>query len=43
VVLITGHAVPAETVDTNRELVSEVMFKPIRFHDLNSALSQALS
>ena len=43
VVLITGHAVSAETVDTNRELVSEVMFKPIRFDDLNSALSHALA
>ncbi len=43
VVLITGHAVNAETVDTNRELVSEVMFKPICFDDLNSALCHALS
>jgi PAS domain S-box-containing protein len=43
VVLITGHAIPAETVDTNRELVSEVMFKPIRFDDLSSTLSQVLS
>lgn len=43
VVLITGYAVPQETVDSNRELVSEVIFKPIRFDDLSSALSQALS
>ncbi|MEK6284679.1 MAG: response regulator [Acidobacteriota bacterium] len=43
VVLITGHAVPAETVDDNRELVSEVIFKPILFDDLNSTLSHVLS
>jgi CheY-like chemotaxis protein len=43
VVLITGYAVPPETVHTNRELVSEVIFKPIRFDDLSSTLSQILS
>jgi PAS domain S-box-containing protein len=43
VVLITGHAVPPETVDNNRDLVSEVMFKPIRFDDLSSTMSQVLS
>jgi CheY-like chemotaxis protein len=43
VVLITGYAVPRETVDNNRELVSEVILKPIRFDDLSSTLSQVLS
>ncbi len=43
VVLITGYAVPPEMVDSNRALVSEVLFKPIRFDDLSSTLSQVLS
>jgi CheY-like chemotaxis protein len=43
VVLITGHALAPETVDNNRGLVSEVIFKPVRFDDLNSTLSQVLS
>jgi len=43
VVLITGHAVSPETVDNNRDLVSEVMLKPIRFDDLSSTMSQVFS
>jgi len=43
VILITGYAVPREAVDTNRELVSEVILKPIRFDDLSSTLSQVLA
>jgi len=43
VVMITGFAVPPETVDSNRELVSEVIFKPIRFDDLSLTLSNVLS
>ena len=43
VVLITGHAVPPEMVASNRELVSEVIFKPIRFDDLSSTMSHVLS
>lgn len=43
VVLITGYAVPRETVDSNRDLVSEVISKPIRFDDLSSTLNQVLS
>jgi|GEM_PF-604570 len=43
VVLITGHSVSPETVDNNRDLVSEVMFKPIRLDDLSSTMSQVLS
>lgn len=43
VVLITGHSVPTETVDNNRDLVSEVMLKPIRFDDLSSTMSDVLS
>jgi DNA-binding NtrC family response regulator len=43
VVLMTGYAVPPETVHKNRELVSEVIFKPIRFDDLSSTLNQVLS
>lgn len=43
VVMITGYAVPSETVDSNRELVSDVIFKPIRFDDLTLTLSNVLS
>jgi PAS domain S-box-containing protein len=43
VVLITAYAIPSEMVDGNRELVSEVIFKPIRFDDLSSTMSQVLS
>ena len=43
VVMITGYAVPPEMVYSNRELVSEVIFKPIRFDDLNLTLSHVLS
>lgn len=43
VVMITGHAVSPETADNNRDLVSEVMFKPIQFDDLNSTMSDLLS
>ncbi|HTF37490.1 MAG TPA: PAS domain S-box protein, partial [Blastocatellia bacterium] len=43
VVLITGYAVPPELVASNRDLVSDVIFKPIRFDDLTSTLSQVLS
>lgn len=43
VVLITGYAVPPETVHDNRDLVSEVIFKPIRYDDLSMTLSQVLS
>jgi len=42
VVMITGYAVPQETVDSNRDLVSEVIFKPIRFDDLSLTLSHVL-
>jgi PAS domain S-box-containing protein len=43
VVLITGNALEPEIVDGNRGLVSEVIFKPVRFDDLSSAMDQALS
>jgi PAS domain S-box-containing protein len=43
VVLITGYAVPPDLADDNRELVSEVIFKPIRFDDLSSTMNQVLS
>ena len=43
VVMITGYAVPPDTVYNNRELVNEVIFKPIRFDDLSLALSNVLS
>lgn len=43
VVMITGYAVPAETVASNREIVSEVLCKPIRFDDLSWTLSHVLS
>lgn len=43
VVLITGHSVSPETVEINRDLVSEVMFKPICLDDLSSTMSQVLS
>src|SRR5262249_8071819 len=43
VVLMTGYAVASDMVDTKRELVSEVIFKPILFEDLSSTLNQVLS
>jgi PAS domain S-box-containing protein len=43
VVMITGYVVPPETVDSNRDLVSEVIFKPIRLDDLSLTLSNVLS
>ncbi|HSB12207.1 MAG TPA: GAF domain-containing protein [Blastocatellia bacterium] len=43
VVLITGYAVPRETVEFNRDLVSEVISKPIRFDELSSTLNQVLA
>jgi PAS domain S-box-containing protein len=43
VVLITGYAVSPDIVASNRELVSEVIFKPIRFDDLSSTMSLVLS
>jgi PAS domain S-box-containing protein len=43
IVLITGHAVPAETINHHRDLVNEVIFKPIRFDDISATLSQVLS
>jgi len=43
VVLITGYTVLPGMIDNNRELVSEVIFKPIRFDDLSSTLSQVFS
>jgi CheY-like chemotaxis protein len=42
IVLVTGHAVPAETVNHNRDLVNEVIFKPIRFDDISATLSHVL-
>jgi DNA-binding NtrC family response regulator len=43
IVLITGHAVPAETINHHRDLVNEVIFKPIRFDDISATLGQVLS
>jgi DNA-binding NtrC family response regulator len=43
VVLITGHTVPTETVDNNRDIVNEVLFKPIQLDDLSATMSQLLS
>jgi two-component system response regulator YesN len=43
VVLITGYAVADEMVDRNREFVSEVIIKPIRFDDLSSTMNHVLS
>jgi PAS domain S-box-containing protein len=43
IVLITGYAVPPETVTNNRELVNDVIFKPIRFDDISATLSEVLS
>jgi PAS domain S-box-containing protein len=43
VVLITGYAVPPETVDSNREIINDVIFKPVRFDDLSTTLSQLLA
>jgi PAS domain S-box-containing protein len=43
IVLITGHAVPAETISHHRDLVNEVVLKPIRFDDISTTLSHVLS
>jgi CheY-like chemotaxis protein len=43
IVLITGYAVPTETINHHRDLVNEVVFKPIRFDDISATLSQVLS
>jgi PAS domain S-box-containing protein len=43
IVLITGYAVPPETVNHHRDLVNEVIFKPIRFDDISATLNQVLS
>jgi PAS domain S-box-containing protein len=43
IVLITGHAVPVETVNHHRDLVNEVIFKPIRFDDISATLGHVLS
>ena len=43
VVLITGHAVARDTLDTNRDLVSDVISKPIRLDDLSSTLNHVLA
>lgn len=43
VVLITGHSLPPEEVDKKREIVSDVIFKPVRLDDMHSTLSQVLA
>ncbi|HXG95288.1 MAG TPA: GAF domain-containing protein [Blastocatellia bacterium] len=43
IVLITGYGVPPETISHRRELVNEVLFKPIRFDDITTTLGQVLS
>jgi PAS domain S-box-containing protein len=43
IVLITGYAVPPETVNHHRDLVNEVIFKPIRLDDISATLSQVLA
>jgi PAS domain S-box-containing protein len=43
VVLITGYAVSPDIVDSNRDLVSEVILKPIRFDELSTTMIQVLS
>lgn len=43
IILMTGYAVTAETVKNHRELVNEVVFKPIRFDEISVTLGQVLS
>ncbi|HEX8184093.1 MAG TPA: ATP-binding protein, partial [Blastocatellia bacterium] len=43
IVMITGYAVPPETVNRHRNLVNEVISKPIRFDDISATLSHVLS
>ncbi len=43
IVLITGYALPPETVKHRHELVNEVLFKPIHLDDIKATLSQVLS
>jgi DNA-binding NtrC family response regulator len=43
IVLVTGYGVPPETVRHYRELVHDVVFKPIRPEDITSALTNVLN
>jgi PAS domain S-box-containing protein len=43
IVLITGYSLPPETMKQNRELVHDVILKPIRFDDISATISQVLA
>ena len=43
IVLITGYALTSETIRHHHELVNNVIFKPIRFDDIKTTLSQIFS
>jgi len=43
IVMVTGYAVPTETVKRHREFVNEIISKPIRFDDISATVNQVLS
>ncbi|HKP88259.1 MAG TPA: ATP-binding protein, partial [Blastocatellia bacterium] len=43
IVMVTGYAVPIETVKRHREFVNEIISKPIRFDDISATVNQVLS
>lgn len=43
VVLATGYALPADILESRRDIINAVIFKPIRFDELNSTLNRVLS
>jgi CheY-like chemotaxis protein len=42
IVLITGYAVPPETIKSRSDLVDAVLFKPLRFEDISATFNQVL-
>jgi len=43
IVMVTGYAVPSETVTRHREIVNQVIAKPICLDDINTTLNQILA
>jgi PAS domain S-box-containing protein len=43
IVLTTGHTLPQEKMNQDRNLVDAIIYKPIRLDDLTSSLARALS
>jgi PAS domain S-box-containing protein len=43
IVLITGYALPPDILTHQRELIDEVIYKPIRFDDISATLHEVLA